>query len=92
MTLRVIRRRLVLLAIAGLSGCQTVFGVGSDIVSLSYVERPSWTPERIDSADGVLDYLTAYPGEFSLVAYWTDAPERGIYHHPDTPRPLASTT
>lgn len=82
---------LVVLASIGASGCQTLFGIGSDVVSPSYLERPSWTPERIDSAEGVLDYLAAYPDEFSLVAYWTDAPERGIYHRPDTPRPLAST-
>ena len=68
-----------------------MFGVGSDVYSLSYLERGQWTDGRIDSAEGVLDYLTAYPGEFSLVAYWTDAPERGVYHNPDAPRPLAST-
>ena len=68
-----------------------MFGVGSDVYSLSYLERTSWTPERIGSAEGVLDYLTTYPDEFSLVAYWTDAPERGVYHNAGTPRPLAST-
>ncbi|MGB3543470.1 serine hydrolase [Rubrivirga sp.] len=82
---------LVLAVCFGFSGCQTLFGVGSDVYSPSYLERPSWTPGRIDSAEGVLEYLTSYPEEFSLVAYWTDAPERGVYHNADTPRPLAST-
>ena len=91
MNIRAVLLLPLLVAFMGLVGCQTLFGVGSDAYSLSYLERPSWTPERIDSAEGVLDYLTSYPDEFSLVAYWTDAPERGVYHNADTPRPLAST-
>jgi predicted small secreted protein len=81
---------LLLLASVGLGGCHTLFGVGSDVVSPSLLERPFWG-ERVETVEGFLDYLTAYPDEFSLVAYWTDAPERGIYHQPQTPRPLAST-
>lgn len=85
-------RSLALLAVATLvGGCQTLFGVGSDVYSPSYLERPLWTTAQLDSPEGVLEYLVAYPDEFSLVAYWTDAPERGLHHNPDVPRPLAST-
>ena len=88
---RMVRPLTWLVVVALLGGCQTLFGIGSDVYSLSYLERPGWTPSQLDSADGVLEYLTAHPDEFSLVAYWTDAPERGLYHHPEVPRPLAST-
>ena len=78
-------------ALCALAGCHTLFGVGSDVYSPSYLERPAWGGSRVDTPEGVLDYLTAYPDEVSLVAYWTDAPERGVYHGADVPRPLAST-